>query len=80
VHSRRPLRAGRSKDETPDERRAHQGDVLADEAADREPQQVDPGEAEGVDNMIVLRQRRPDRREGVQALWPWTGEQDGPLG
>jgi hypothetical protein len=46
VHSRRALWTGSGEDEAPHQRRTDQRHILRREAADREPEQVDLGEAE----------------------------------
>ena len=51
VHSRRALGASCREDETPDERWSDQHDFLRDEPTDREPEQVDPLDAERADKM-----------------------------
>ena len=69
VHARRPLRAGRRQDETPDERRPHEGDLLGDEPADREAEQIDSVEAERVDE----RDHPPRRLRDGAARLPGRG-------
>ena len=61
VHARRALRTGCRQDESADERRPHQRDLLRDEAADREPEQVDLDEAERVCERDHLPRGRRDR-------------------
>jgi hypothetical protein len=64
VHARRALRASRRQHKPSDERRPHQCDLLRDEPADREPEQVDLGEAERVrerDHLAGTRRDRPTR-------------------
>ena len=49
VHARGPLRTGCRQDQPSNERRPDQGDLLRDEPADREPEEVDLVEVERAD-------------------------------
>ena len=60
----------------PDERGTHQRDLLRDEAADREPQQIDLVEFEGVDERDHPPGRRRDRGERVAGRRANTGVVD----
>jgi hypothetical protein len=61
VHLRRALRTSCRQNETPDERRSHERDLLGDESADREAEQVDLLEAERGDEGDDLPRRLGNR-------------------
>jgi hypothetical protein len=76
VHAGRALGTGCRQDEAPDERRPHERDLLRDEPADGEPEQVDAVEAERGDERDHLACRLGDRAARLAGRGPDAGVVD----
>ena len=71
--SRGALRRGRGEHEPSNDRRPLQGDLLSDEAPDRETQDVDTLDVHRVEERDRVRRHRRDRVGGVPAGATYAG-------